>query len=403
MSRSNVVVYTTPPLAPLPASDSESIYLLSTIHAGGVDAAVQTADWAANGKAYVAQNGAAIPTDNFSALSGWNDSDADLSAAQKAEADVWKAYIDGQVTDLVNHSLYSLPPNYPVIGAAQLAACPFPMNLYVPQRLKGIVKARLEAVGLWGVGGLHYGEAAEEDQKRLEESFVIGPGGTKTDRAWSGWRAGREAAERKRKFGEETILQRARGAFDPLVRKLGQNKFFFGSMPTSLDIALFSQLTLVLSTNLPNSLLANLLRETYPVLAAHHDAMRATIFPGGWGAVRRLAPPSPPSFVESLKLSLPAWAGGSAGGSVPDASGLDADELEVKAKEKERQFAWGRYAWFAAAGVAFVTYALSSGLLSIDLSGDDLEYDEDDDEDYIHVPGFDEDGEEDDIVIEVEA
>ncbi|WOO81215.1 Metaxin-1 [Vanrija pseudolonga] len=397
MSKPKVVVYTTPPLTPLPASDSESIYLLATVRAGGINPGVQTADWAANGKAYVAQNDAAIPTGSLSYLSGWNDPDADLSPAQAADADVWKAYIDGQITDLVNHSLYSLPPNYPVISAAQLAACPFPTNLYVPQRLKGIVKARLDAVGLWGVGGLNYGDAAEEDRKRLEDSFVVGPGGTKTDRAWSGWNSGRETAERQRKFGEETILQRARTAFDPLVRKLGRDKFFFGSRPSSLDLALFSQLTLVLSTNLPNPLLSNLLRETYPVLVAHHDAVLSAVFPGGWGAVQRLAPPPQPSLVDSLRLSLPKAAGGGGESSSPEVAGADPDEVE-KAKAKARQFAWGRYAWFAGAGIAFITYVLASGILAIDFGGDDLDYDEEEEEEHFSLPTF-EDGEEDEVVL----
>lgn len=50
MSKPKVVVYTTPPLTPLPASDSESIYLLAAVRAGGVNPGVQTADWAANGE-----------------------------------------------------------------------------------------------------------------------------------------------------------------------------------------------------------------------------------------------------------------------------------------------------------------------------------------------------------------
>lgn len=150
--------------------------------------------------------------------------------------------------------------------------------------------------------------------------------------------------------------------------------------PSSLDLALFSQLTLLLSTNLPNPLLETLLRETYPVLVAHHDAVLAAVFPGGWGAVQRLAPPPQPSVVDSLRLSLPKWAGGageSSGG--PELAGADPDEV-AKAKQKEQQFAWGRYAWFAGAGIAFITYVLSSGILAIDFGGDDLEYDEEEEE-----------------------
>jgi sorting and assembly machinery component 37 len=63
--------------------------------------------------------------------------------------------------------------------------------------------------------------------------------------------------------------------------------------PSSLDLALFSQLTLVLSTNLPNPLLSNLLRETYPVLVAHHDAVLSAVFPAAGAPCSALLPPQP--------------------------------------------------------------------------------------------------------------
>lgn len=110
-----------------------------------------------------------------------------------------------------------------------MASLPFPQAHYVPQRLRGIHRARLEAVGLWGLGGLHAGDAVDEDRKRLEESIVVAPGGTKTERKWSGWHAGREAAERTRLFGEEKIRVRVKAAFEPLGRKLGKDQFFFGT------------------------------------------------------------------------------------------------------------------------------------------------------------------------------
>jgi sorting and assembly machinery component 37 len=109
-----------------------------------------------------------------------------------------------------------------------VAALPFPQTHYVPQRLRGIHRQRLESVGLWGLGGVHAGDAVDEDRKRLEDSFVVAPGGTKTERKWSGWNAGREAAERSRTFGEEKIRVRAQTAFQPIARKLGSDKFFFG-------------------------------------------------------------------------------------------------------------------------------------------------------------------------------
>jgi sorting and assembly machinery component 37 len=51
------------------------------------------------------------------------------------------------------------------------------------------------------------GDAVAEDRKRVEEVMIVGPGGTVAPRAWSGWRAGREAEERKQKFGEEEVCE----------------------------------------------------------------------------------------------------------------------------------------------------------------------------------------------------
>lgn len=80
------------------------------------------------------------------------------------------------------------------------------MNYYLPQRLRSIHRTRLEAVGLWGVAGLHHGDAVDEDRKRLEDTVIVAPGGTKTERKWSGWNAGRLQAERSRQFGEEKVI-----------------------------------------------------------------------------------------------------------------------------------------------------------------------------------------------------
>lgn len=45
-----VVVYTTPPLDGLPASDGESLRLLGTLKLAGVQAETRTAGWGANGE-----------------------------------------------------------------------------------------------------------------------------------------------------------------------------------------------------------------------------------------------------------------------------------------------------------------------------------------------------------------
>lgn len=128
-----------------------------------------------------------------------------------------------------NHTLYSLPPNWPHLAQAQLATLSFPMTQYVPDRLRSVHAARLRHVGLWGLGGVHDGDLREEDQRRLDESFVVGPAGTKVPRGWGGWHAGRERAERRRKFGEGALRKRYDAVLRPLARKLGTAKYFYGN------------------------------------------------------------------------------------------------------------------------------------------------------------------------------
>ncbi|KLT45388.1 hypothetical protein CC85DRAFT_269159 [Cutaneotrichosporon oleaginosum] len=363
---SAVVVHTTPPLTPLPASDATSIRLLGILRLGGLSPDVTTADWSANGKPFITLDNIAIQERYLSSIPGWSDPDHALSAEQSADSLEWKAFVDGLVTDLVNHTMYSLPPNHPFLAGAQLATCPFPMNHYVPHRIRSIHRNRLRAAGMWGLGGGEEGDDSDTQRKKLADSVVVAPGGTKAERAWSGWGSGREVADRQRKFGEEALRQRARSAFDPLARKLGEHRYFYGKQPTSFDIALFAQLTLVLSVAWPNPLLANLLRDSYPTLVAHHDRVLKKLFPGGWGTISRLAPAPHPTLVESVRLYLPSWLGG------PSAEGEKKKEAkDPRDIDTQKRLQRGRYLWFLGAGAAFISYILYSGLIEVHFGDDD--------------------------------
>lgn len=69
--------------------------------------------------------------------------------------------------------MYSLPPNYPFLAGAQLASCPFPLNHYVPHRLRSIHKARLQQAGLWGLGGGAEGESLKMEAEKWEGAGLI--------------------------------------------------------------------------------------------------------------------------------------------------------------------------------------------------------------------------------------
>ena len=176
-SQPSIIVHSTPPLEPLPASDVLSLYYIALCQLLSPGRwACTTADWGENAGdlPYITHLGHLIPREHVGSIPAFEDPDAGLSVKQRAEARCWWSYIEQKVTDLMvspsrarnrpqsnvkqHHSLYSLPPNYPAtIGKAQLSTLSFPESQYIPQRLRGIMKPRLDHVGLWGLGGYHRG------------------------------------------------------------------------------------------------------------------------------------------------------------------------------------------------------------------------------------------------------
>ena len=138
-------------------------------------------------------------------LPAYNDLDSRLSPREAADSLAWSSYIHETLTDLVNHTMYSLPPNWSSLTSYHLTqGLSWPKRSYIPDRCRGVTKARLNHVGLWGLGGSNPGDSAEEDQKRFDETFIVGPGGTLAPRQWS-WRSGIESEKRKKEWGEQDV------------------------------------------------------------------------------------------------------------------------------------------------------------------------------------------------------
>lgn len=219
---------------------------MGILRLGGVSPGVTTADWSANGasnsthtkltagKPFVTLDNIAIQERYLSSLPGWSDPDHALSAEQAADAVEWKAFVDGLVTDLVvspsrtpvsalmtePHHVLAPPQSSVSLGRAA-------RNLPLPaQHVRPAAAAKYQQSPTADCGplgprrrlrrcvsfnahahktALTTGDDTDVARKKLEDSIVVAPGGTKTDRAWSGWRSGRETAERQRKFGEEAV------------------------------------------------------------------------------------------------------------------------------------------------------------------------------------------------------
>lgn len=146
-----------------------------------------------------------------------------------------------------------------------------------------------------------------------------------------------------------------------------------------MDIALFAQLALVLDTSLPAPLLCDLLLDEYPTLVSHHERMLEA-FPDGWKGVQRLPAPPAPTLWSTLSGALPWSSASSSSASVPASTDGESKSKDERRKEAAqlRKFRYARWAWFAGAGLALVTYVLASGL--VDISFDDVNEEDEDDE-----------------------
>lgn len=105
-------------------------------------------------------------------------------------------------------------------------------------------------------------------------------------------------------------------------------------------------------TPLPNPLVADLIKSTYPVLVKLHDRIQALL-----PEPTRIAPPPPESKTWREYLSF---------GSSTTA------ESKSKSKGKstsEKKFERARWAWFATAGLGMITYLFASGILVLDYPG----------------------------------
>lgn len=242
--------------------------------------------------------------------------------------------------------------------------------------------------------------------------YVQAPGGTVAPRAWSGWRAGSQFEERRKKLGEQEVGSRRRVAKDSRygadlscsdaqrtclrywtadwAQSLTSsatsgsiNDDWVGradARPSSADLRLFANLSLILDPALPNSLLPAFIQSTYPALVAHYDRLKWSLFgPDSWSIV----PVVPPKTASSIWADLPSfsplsWLGLSSNTGSDSAGGAQGEKSAAPKRETaaEKAFKRGRWMWYAGALGAMVVYVFGSGLVKIEFGAED-EDDED--------------------------
>jgi sorting and assembly machinery component 37 len=113
-----------------------------------------------------------------------------------------------------------------------------------------------------------------------------------------------------------------------------------------VDLRLYAHLALLL-TPLPNPLLADLLRSTYPALVNHHDRISALL-----PDPPRIAPSTPSTSWWDMFTSSP----------------KSKSKTTTTKTSKDKSFERARWAWFATAGFGMIVYLFASGIVQIEFS-----------------------------------
>ncbi|KAJ7940432.1 hypothetical protein B0H13DRAFT_1938065 [Mycena leptocephala] len=144
------------------------------------------------------------------------------------------------------YMLYSLPANWSKLTLPTLAyALPVPQRYYVPRRMRSMYLPRLEAAGLWKPEPI-------ESKEQIAQTFQ-----------------------------RDKVVQTARDCLDIYARLLGKKQFVYHERLTTLDIILAAHVLLIIKPPFPDTLLSDLLTDSYPTLVSHAERIlsRSLEFP----------------------------------------------------------------------------------------------------------------------------
>jgi hypothetical protein len=152
---------------------------------------------------------------------------------------------------------------------------PAPQRYYLPGRLRTAHQPRLESAGLWVIAndsgpndssGQHFQSLDTQLRAKASET-----------------RATRDKLV-STAFAREKVVERARASFDLLTPLIlaSPTPFFFpssGERPSTLDITLAAQVLLFVRAPLPSNPIHDLLKDSYPALLEHAQAVMEAAFP----------------------------------------------------------------------------------------------------------------------------
>ncbi|VDC06646.1 unnamed protein product [Peniophora sp. CBMAI 1063] len=310
-------------------------YLTHALHTVGSYASIAKYVSALNPATLPAAGQEAVP-EVFSA-----DLDHMLSASERAVKTAWAAHTHYVLGDLLAHVLYSLPENYSTLVYPTLASLyPVPQRYYVPHRIRDLHAPRLDASGLWNLAGEEI-EDVEAEEEAAQSKFprdgkprsTPAPPPLDKVKIW------------KSAFFRERVLERARGALEPYARLLHDKHFFFYDRPTSLDVLLASHILLLTSPPFPDPLLGDLIRDAFPSLLAHAQAVLSEALPSRPFSANYVTAPQQSTALSTL---------------LPPFSALwkHPTPKEKASTAEDVKFQRGRLLWFGVAALGTIGYML---------------------------------------------
>ncbi|OZJ07042.1 hypothetical protein BZG36_00099 [Bifiguratus adelaidae] len=276
-----------------------------------------------------------------------NDLDKHLTAQQKALAKGYMSLLQTTMQDCLLFSWYHDAKNYTSNIRPSLAhLIPFPYRYIVPMQMRKRAKARLVPYGV---------ELTEADKNR-----------SVFERAREANRA--ESVSTLMEGGWHHMFTRVREGYKTLQTKLGDQKFFFGDSPSTLDCVAFGYLSLHYFPKLARDRLRIILEAEFPSLAKYIERMRDL-----YESSSTLSSPPPtaetktpvlPSFFNSIAADP--WAWFQRVKSERLVNPFASTETGPKKSQAELDFERKRV-WSIAAGVfSVVVYVVWNGLVRIE-------------------------------------
>ncbi|EMP27993.1 Metaxin-1, partial [Chelonia mydas] len=245
--------------------------------------------------------------------------DYDLSARQGADTLAFVSLLEEKLLPVLIHMFWVDAKNYVEHTRKWYAeAIPFPLNFFLPSRMHKQHLERLQLI--WGDSCLEDEEELEKETQNALWSLAV------MQKPESVPGTGRSA------MALLPMYREARECLTLLSQRLGDQKFFFGDSPASLDAFVFSHLAPLLKAKLPNGKLQQHLKSLQN-LCDYCSSILSLYFP---------------------------WDGGDAPSSTPKTSASEGTESEEEPYKRRNQILS-----VLVGLVAMIGYAFLSGIISI--------------------------------------